>query len=258
MKNLSNITKITYLKDCIIFEDCNNKYIEIKENKHIYNYNDLVFNKSKLFNKIINIHSIKKDYFKFDKDLYDKLNKKISDTYKYYLELQDKIEEMDFPKPAEYLLINNISSIYKLLNYSKDKLDSISSNSLIIKSLIVNKINFIDKDNIYFNYDYFTRDLLVYDLDMIYRNIGYLELDKYELDLDNLNLLLCLISIPEEIFLNKSNYINTINIRKLINYVNKTFNFCLEKDKENEKANQEIFEEKNKDVELGSNEDKKN
>jgi len=157
---------------------------------------------------------------------------------------------MDFPKPAEYLLINNISSIYKLLNYSKDKLDSISSNSLIIKSLIVNKINFIDKDNIYFNYDYFTRDLLVYDLDMIYRNIGYLELDKYELDLDNLNLLLCLISIPEEILLNKSNYINTINIRKLINYVNKTFNFCLEKDKENEKANQEIFEEKIKTLSL--------
>ena len=40
--------------------------------------------------------------------------------------------------------------------------------------------------------------------------------------------------------------------------INNTFKFCLEKDKEYKKANQEIFEEKNKDIKLSSNEDKKN
>ena len=279
MKNLNNIKKVTYISDSIILEDKTNKYLclrKINNNRkfnklnevatykliskdyEIYNYKDLVFNKKDLFNKINYIHNNKITYYKFNKELYKKINNKIEATYKYYLKLQDKIEEKDFPHPDEYLLINNISSIYNILNYSKIKLDEISQDSLIIKTDLVNKINYIDKDNIYFNYNFFSNDFLVYDLDLIYKNFNYLDLGKYKLDLDNFNLLLCLISIPEKVQFNCTCYVNTLNIRKLINYVNNTFKFCLEKDKEYKKANQEKFEEKNKDIKLSSNEDKKN
>ena len=282
-KYLTNIKKITYKKDFFLVETTKNKkYIIIKNKKNkldLYNYLSTIgYN---LYKEPININD-KYEIFSLNdlkeesiinalttlhyqteenklcseddlKDLKDKLLFKIDKCYKYYLKLQDEIEVMSFPSPEKYLLINNISSIYKLLEFSKYRLDNLKLNTLRIAVLLNNFDNNIFDKIIDFNY--YEKDVFLYDLDKLYKKdykkfkdlfIKYKE--KTNITKEEWALLSILISIPEEIELKNKHYDDCIKVRNLINYVNYTFLFISEEDEKYKETDKQEFEEENENI----------
>lgn len=182
------------------------------------------------------------------KERYEDISNKIDYLYKYYLDLQDYIESNIYMSPAEYLLIRNISGIYSLLNYSKKHLDMwynskeqikterhvLLHNNLKLKHILIGKNNYIT------NWTTSKKGPVIYDFINLYKN-EYDRLDlntlfniyqtKYLYTESEMNLFLSLICIPDKIELNNTNYINTINIKKLIIYITKTHAFISEKNK---------------------------
>lgn len=282
-KYLTNIKKITYKKDYSIIEtSTNKKYIIIKKIKNkeklydyltsinynlykkplnindkyeIFSLNDL--EEESITNALITLHYLTEEFRECSKDDLKKIKEKImlnlDKCYKYYLNLQDEIENMSFPPPDKYLLINNISQIYKLLEVSKYRLDNLELNSLREVILINNFDNNIFKNIIDFNY--YSKDVFVYDLEKLYKK-DYKNFkdvlkkynDKLKISKEEWNLLSILISIPEEVTLENNHYNDCIKIRNLINYVNYTFSFLSEEDEKYKETDKQKLEEENENI----------
>lgn len=282
-KYLTNIKKITYKKDYSIIEtSTNKKYIIIKKIKNkeklydyltsinynlykkplnindkyeIFSLNDL--EEESITNALITLHYLTEEFRECSKDDLKKIKEKImfnlDKCYKYYLNLQDEIENMSFPPPDKYLLINNISQIYKLLEVSKYRLDNLELNSLREVILINNFDNNIFKNIIDFNY--YSKDIFVYDLEKLYKK-DYKNFkdvlkkynDKLKISKEEWNLLSILISIPEEVTLENNHYNDCIKIRNLINYVNYTFSFLSEEDEKYKETDKQELEEENENI----------
>ena len=282
-KYLTDIKKITYKKDYSIIEtSTNKKYIIIKKRKNkekLYDYltsinynlykkplniNDKyeIFSldnleEGSITNALITLHYLTEEFRECSKDDLKKIKEKImfnlDKCYKYYLNLQDEIENMSFPPPDKYLLINNISQIYKLLEVSKYRLDNLELNSLREVILINNFDNNIFKNIIDFNY--YSKDIFVYDLEKLYKK-DYKNFkdvlkkynDKLKISKEEWNLLSILISIPEEVTLENNHYNDCIKIRNLINYVNYTFSFLSEEDEKYKETDKQELEEENENI----------
>lgn len=282
-KYLTNIKKITYKKDYSIIEtSTNKKYIIIKKIKNkeklydyltsinynlykkplnindkyeIFSLNDL--EEESITNALITLHYLTEEFRECSKDDLKKIKEKImfnlDKCYKYYLNLQDEIENMSFPPPDKYLLINNISQIYKLLEVSKYRLDNLELNSLREVILINNFDNNIFKNIIDFNY--YSKDIFVYDLEKLYKkdcknfkDVLKKYNDKLKISKEEWNLLSILISIPEEVTLENNHYNDCIKIRNLINYVNYTFSFLSEEDEKYKETDKQELEEENENI----------
>ncbi len=282
-KYLTDIKKITYKKDYSIIEtSTNKKYIIIKKRKNkekLYDYltsinynlykkplniNDKyeIFSldnleEESITNALITLHYLTEEFRECSKDDLKKIKEKImlnlDKCYKYYLNLQDEIENMSFPPPDKYLLINNISQIYKLLEVSKYRLDNLELNSLREVILINNFDNNIFKNIVDFNY--YSKDIFVYDLEKLYKK-DYKNFkdvlkkynDKLKISKEEWNLLSILISIPEEVTLENNHYNDCIKIRNLINYVNYTFSFLSEEDEKYKETDKQELEEENENI----------
>lgn len=282
-KYITDIKKITYKKDYSIIEtSTNKKYIIIKKRKNkeklydyltsinynlykkplnindkyeIFSLNDL--EEESITNALITLHYLTEEFRECSKDDLKKIKEKImlnlDKCYKYYLNLQEKIENMSFPPPDKYLLINNISQIYKLLEVSKYRLDNLELNSLREVILINNFDNNIFKNIIDFNY--YSKDIFVYDLEKLYKK-DYKNFkdvlkkynDKLKISKEEWNLLSILISIPEEVTLENNHYNDCIKIRNLINYVNYTFSFLSEEDEKYKETDKQELEEENENI----------
>ena len=238
---INNIGYYNEYELCCFYEDkCIESYGKAKE---------LILTLSDLHNKS---HS----YIDFDtsrkEDIYNVYKNKINECMNYYLKLQDSIEEMEFILPQYYLLLINISKFYKLLHFASSKLDEFYNiDSIHIRDvMLVGNLsldNYCCGEKKYFiDYSLSKRDYLVYDLVSFYRN-NYLNLDckslidyydsLIHLNDEERNLFLLIISIPNIIEFNHSNFDNTFLVRNEINYVLKTMRFVLEENKENQKAN---------------------
>lgn len=282
-KYITDIKKITYKKDYSIIEtSTNKKYIIIKKRKNkekLYDYltsinynlykkplniNDKyeIFSldnleEESITNALITLHYLTEEFRECSKDDVKKIKEKImfnlDKCYKYYLNLQEKIENMSFPPPDKYLLINNISQIYKLLEVSKYRLDNLELNSLREVILINNFDNNIFKNIIDFNY--YSKDVFAYDLEKLYKK-DYKNFkdvlkkynDKLKISKEEWNLLSILISIPEEVTLENNHYNDCIKIRNLINYVNYTFSFLSEEDEKYKETDKQELEEENENI----------
>lgn len=282
-KYITDIKKITYKKDYSIIEtSTNKKYIIIKKRKNkekLYDYltsinynlykkplniNDKyeIFSldnleEESITNALITLHYLTEEFRECSKDDLKKIKEKImfnlDKCYKYYLNLQDEIENMSFPPPDKYLLINNISQIYKLLEVSKYRLDNLELNSLREVILINNFDNNIFKNIVDFNY--YSKDVFVYDLEKLYKK-DYKNFkdvlkkynDKLKISKEEWNLLSILISIPEEVTLENNHYNDCIKIRNLINYVNYTFSFLSEEDEKYKETDKQKLEEENENI----------
>lgn len=282
-KYITDIKKITYKKDYSIIEtSTNKKYIIIKKRKNkeklydyltsinynlykkplnindkyeIFSLNDL--EEESITNALITLHYLTEEFRECSKDDLKKIKEKImlnlDKCYKYYLNLQDEIENMSFPPPDKYLLINNISQIYKLLEVSKYRLDNLELNSLREVILINNFDNNIFKNIVDFNY--YSKDIFVYDLEKLYKK-DYKNFkdvlkkynDKLKISKEEWNLLSILISIPEEVTLENNHYNDCIKIRNLINYVNYTFSFLSEEDEKYKETDKQELEEENENI----------
>lgn len=188
------------------------------------------------------------------KEIYENVIEKLDNIYKYYTSLQDEIEEHIYMSPAEMLLMNNISNIYLMLNLSRENIErfyKLSENKtkrrrvLLHGNLSLDHI--LEADERYLiSWNKSRIDIPVYDLTNFYKkDFERLEIEslyeeyqnKYKYTEEERALFFSLINIPEVINLNHNNYINTVNVRHLINYLDKTINFTLKENKEDQESN---------------------
>lgn len=206
----------------------------------------LLHNKTTTYEDL-NINKIKEIYEKYKQEIF-----KIKD---YYYSLQDRFEDNIYLLPAEYLLLRNISNIYKLINKSEKLLDKwyiLKQNDfkirkcLLHQNLNIDNLKQINNELFLTNWDNYKEDLVIYDFINFYKNeyktiemtsLFDLYLSKYPLNNTEITLLLSILAIPPKVLFNKTNYENTVNIKYLTIYVEKTFLFISKYYKENQKPN---------------------
>lgn len=206
----------------------------------------LLHNKTTTYEDL-NINKIKEIYEKYKQEIF-----KIKD---YYYSLQDRFEDNIYLLPAEYLLLRNISNIYKLINKSEELLDkwyTLKQNDfkirkcLLHQNLNIDNLKQINNELFLTNWDNYKEDLVIYDFINFYKNeyktiemtsLFDLYLSKYPLNNTEITLLLSILAIPPKVLFNKTNYENTVNIKYLTIYVEKTFLFISKYYKENQKPN---------------------
>ena len=201
--------------------------------------NDIVYLMSLLHNKTTSFNEVNENELK---TRFEDIIKILDETYEYYSNLQNNIEEEIYMSPAEQLLMNNISKIYYLLNISRKNIEDyyeIISNKKVERKSIIHgnlKINHIleSKEKYLISWNNSKKEIPVYDLVKFYKNeYEKIELSslyenyksKYKLNEEEENLFISLISIPNIIKLDKTNYIDCININGLVDYVDKTIAF---------------------------------
>lgn len=154
-------------------------------------------------------------------DIYDSNLEYLDNIMKYYLDLQDGIDELDNIREDYYLLLINISKIYKLINKSIYYLNKWFEldNKLYREVLLI--------DN---NRGYFINDLIT-----LYKEDYYSfnnKLNKYNLRYNLYNydyyLLFCLLGKINKIKFSKDINNNIKNIKELIYYVDYTLEFLEE------------------------------
>lgn len=176
-------------------------------------------NKDDLLNKVkLNYNS---DFYFGDKEkVYKKIKDSINNTMKYYLDLQDYIEELLIPKVDYFFLLINISMIYKALSVAKYKLD-IWFDDTDSKVRIINNIP------------------IVYELIDIYKK-NYYRFNMREIFDEYFNdeqkLLESLVCIPNVIRFTDDAYTNTLLIKEMFDYIEFAFKFISEENEEYKKA----------------------
>ena len=237
----------------IIKEENNNIYYEYitdidepKEQKII----DLIILISILHKETTIYKEVDIDYYKY---IYEKTNNTIDDTYKYYNELMDNIDNTVFPSPSEYLLSRNITMVYNSLNYAKYSIkrwyELVKDNRKIRLSTIHNNLNlshYIKNEKPYLiSWDHSKIDIPIYDLIILYKNhyqdfefldIFNIYFKKYPLTKEEMYLFLVLISIPDKIIKREDEYNRVISTKNIIDYIRKT-NIILKEYSIKEKTN---------------------
>lgn len=212
---------------------------------------DLIYIMTNLHNKTTSYEEISTDEIK---KIYEETIDIINNKYSYYLKLQDEYEEHIIMTPAELLLMKNISKIYYMLNIAKENIEQFYKNIENVHH--IRKVqshgnlsldHLLESENKYLiSWGKSKKDFPIMDLVTFYKK-EYKEIDikslfdeynkKYQLNPVEKYLFFSLINIPE--YLNKKNdyYLDTIEVRNLVDYIDKTINFTLEENKENQKAN---------------------
>ena len=88
-------------------------------------------------------------------DIYKATSELIDYLRDYYLDIQDYIEDYDFPRIDYYFLINNISIFYNSLNISKmllDKWNDTCEDEYLIYSLMFIPEKIVFKKSVYDNF----------------------------------------------------------------------------------------------------------
>lgn len=230
--NIVNLKIEDYLKKINI--DINNFSLD--------SYEDIIYLLS-----IIHVKSCEYFFRNKEKDnlLYEELSFKIDHLFKYYLDLQDYLEQKEFLSPGEYLLILNISNFYELFRKSKYYLDLwFSTDELLDKdSLLIGKVGLRNNN---FKINNYLRGSVVFDLVSLikneFNNLDVIKLYKYYKRHNTITfkdelLLFSLLGIVEEFKFSKNNYVDTINVRKLTEEVLFILEFMSKEDKENKKTN---------------------
>ncbi len=187
------------------------------------------------------------------KEIYEKLNAKITNTFNYYDDLMTMIENKIFMSPSEYLLARNCSSIFSCLNFCKKELDdwydlaSTKNRKRIV--LLHNNLSpehlIRAQDNILISWDKATYDLPIYDFIKLYKN----NYDKYDFNVlykeysnkfpfleEEKKLFYIILFIPKKLEFTNFEFENTINVGKLCNYLYTTDHLFMENEaKETEK-----------------------
>ncbi len=229
-----------------------------KEDKAI----ELIYTLSLLHAKTTTYQEIDLDY---TKKIYEDTKSQLAYLRNYYLDLQDFLETKIYPSPAEYLVLNNISKFYKAINYSEQKIESWYQEKIKLKKerlvLLHNNLtldHFIKDDIAYLiSWDKAKKGLVIFDFLNFYKN-EYLNVEmtslfdiyqsKYHYSKDELLLFQALISIPEKITFKKTNYINTVEAKNKIIYIDKTNDFLSKYYEKNQKSNNQELKEQNNSV----------
>lgn len=212
---------------------------------------DLVNLVSLLHNKTTFYKEVDIDNYKY---IYESISKEIEDTYSYYNIVMDNIESEVYMSPSNYLIARNITIIYNALRYSKRNIDrwyKMIENSRKLRVVMTHNNlsldHYLKNDRPYFiSFDNARIDMPLNDLVSLYKK-HYLDfefsdlfkiyLSKYPLSESEMILFLTIISIPDKIPNNDSEYMRVLSIRRIIDYVYKTADLVAEygiKEKTNE------------------------
>jgi hypothetical protein len=170
-------------------------------------------------------------------DIYEDIKNNVEYLYSYYNDLMAVIESKVFMSPAEYTLSINISNIYKSLSICNDRIDEWykkvkdkNKKRLVVLHNNLDLSHFIRNDRPYLiSWDKSKIDIPVFDLYKLYKNninFNFEELLKrYEkinpLSDDERDLLIILLSLPDKIEFDGSNYNMCIKIRNMIKLLTK-------------------------------------
>ncbi|MGN1357895.1 MAG: hypothetical protein ACI4WU_00865 [Bacilli bacterium] len=212
---------------------------------------DLVNLVSLLHNKTTFYKEVDIDNYKY---IYESISKEIDDTYSYYNIVMDNIESEVYMSPSNYLIARNITIIYNALRYSKRNIDrwyKMIENSRKLRVVMTHNNlsldHYLKNDRPYLiSFDRARIDMPLNDLVSLYKK-HYLDfefsdlfkiyLSKYPLSESEMMLFLTIISIPDKIPNNDSEYMRVLSIRRIIDYVYKTADLVAEygiKEKTNE------------------------
>ena len=223
----------------VIKEDDENiyyRYIQDTKEPEEQKMIDLVSLIALLHNKTTFYKEIDLDHYKA---IYESINNEIDDTYNYYNNLMDNIDNEVYMSPANYLIARNITLIYQSLNYAKENIDSwykmIENKRKVRVVTVHNNLSldhYLKADKPYLiSWDNSIIDMPIYDLVSLYKN-NYLDfefsdilrlyLNKYPLNDEEMLLFLTIISIPGKIKYESSEYKTVLEVRRLIDYICKT------------------------------------
>ena len=224
--------KVIKQDDNYIYYEYLDDLSEPKEQK----ISDLIILISLLHSKTTIYKEVDIDYYKA---IYEEISKEITDTYNYYNQLMDNIDNEVYLSPTDYLIARNISKIYQNLKYAKDNIDNwyklIENKREIRLVTIHNNLkleHYLKNDKSYLiSWDNSKQDMPIYDLISIYKN-NYLEFDfhelfkiylnKYPLTKEEMTLFLSLIAIPDKVKIAHTEYKKVLNARRVVDYLYKT------------------------------------
>ena len=217
---------------------------------------DLVFLMSLLHNKTTFYRSVDLDRVK---EFYEDKNAEIDYLFRYYQDLQIMIEKHVYMSPSEYLLIRNISIIYKHLKISKDYLEEwyklVSKKQKERLSLVHHHLtleHLLEKDQGYFiSWDRASMDIPIYDFYYFYLEndptLDYTTLydvytSKYPLQTEEELRLFILLSIPHKLVLKDDEALACRTIYQELKRLQNVNEMISKKQKEDTKEEQEKFQ----------------
>ena len=231
-RGFSNFPKIIYSTyNYDIYEYIEN--IEIpKEEKAL----DLIKTIASLHNKTTYHKEIDENYYK---ELYENIHNNIDYLYDYYNSIATIIEKEEYMSPSNYLFIRNLSKLFQSLNYCKTNIDKWYKiihekkrirlvnlhNNLSISHLLLNNKPYL------ISWSKSKKDLPIYDLIKLYKKY-YSRLDfcdllnnyetRYPLLEEEKILFFCIISIPEKLNFDDTEYNLCVKVKKFYEYLNTT------------------------------------
>ncbi|MDD6223670.1 MAG: hypothetical protein PUB18_01560 [bacterium] len=206
--------------------------IKIPEEQQI---EDLIYLVSILHTKTTFYKTIDTDYIK---ELYEETLKKQEHLYYYYLGLQDMIESEVYMSPSHYLLIRNISNIYKCIYQSKEYLEEwyhlIKDQKKIRYAMThgnLDKSHLLENNEMYLiSWNKARVNIPIYDLVNLYVN-NYHKIDivdllniyemKYQLSKEEKYLFFSIVMIPPKLEIQNTEYLQVKEVFEIVEYVDK-------------------------------------
>lgn len=223
----------------IVYKDNNYnayEYIEDVNEPSEQRILDIITLTSILHSKTTFYKEVDIDNYKY---LYETINKKLEYLFNYYNDIITLIEKNIYMSPSNYIIARNINKIFETINYCKYEVDSwyelIKDKRKIRVVNIHNNLSldhYIKNDKPYLiSWNKNKIDMPIYDLLNLYKKY-YLDFDFYELfnyyesryplTKEERKMLFILMSIPEKLVLDSSEYKNSIKCRKIFDYIYKT------------------------------------
>lgn len=192
------------------------------------------------------LHSKTTHYEEIDeeeyKEIYEDINNNIAYLYSYYMDFLSIAENSIYMSPSQYMLALNISKILGSLNFCKDEIDKwykmvkekrkqrlvVLHNNLDLTHFIKNKSSYLiswDKSKIdipiFDLYKLYKRHSLKYDFSEIFKRYEH----SYPLLEEEKKLFFILISLPDKLEYNASEYQMCCEISNIIENLARTENF---------------------------------
>ena len=197
---------------------------------------DLVLVVAKLHNKTVYFKEVTEDKYK---EIYDNIKDNVIYLRDYYSGIYDEAFNEIYISPAKYNFLLNYSLLNNDLAFILDELDEwfnlVKESNKQRVCLIHNNLSlehFIKgMDSYLISWDKYTFDTPVMDIVNLYHN-EYLTCDfsgilkeylkNFKLSVDEEKLLFILLSLPEKVNFDDSEFNNTINVANLVDYIKRT------------------------------------
>ena len=197
---------------------------------------DLILVVAKLHNKTVYFKEVTEDKYK---EIYDNIKDNVIYLRDYYSGIYDEAFNEIYISPAKYNFLLNYSLLNNDLAFILDEIDEwfnlVKESNKQRVCLIHNNLSlehFIKgMDSYLISWDKYTFDTPVMDIVNLYHN-EYLTCDfsgilkeylkNFKLSVDEEKLLFILLSLPDKINFDDSEFNNTINVANLVDYVKRT------------------------------------